>query len=77
METTTRRFVPDVVHTTRPGETVARCGGAGEVVPWERVVDPDHPEAYTCGACWRDAAGGVEPLGGSLYLSAAHGAGAP
>lgn len=69
------QYTPDVTHTSRPGETSARCGADGPVVLWESVTDPDNPQPFTCGACWRDAAGGVEPMGGSLYLEAAHGAG--
>ena len=65
-------YVPSLTHTTRPGESTARCGATGEVVPWGQVVDPEHPATFTCGACWKDAAGGVEPMGGSLYLEAAH-----
>lgn len=65
-------FASTITHTTRPGESAARCGGTGEVVPWELVVDHEHPATFTCGACLKDASGGVEPMGGSLYLEAAH-----
>jgi hypothetical protein len=57
----------ELVHTTRPGQTEARCGAGptATVVPWEWVADPDHPATFDCGDCWLDLSGGREPMGGS------------
>ncbi len=66
---------PVIVHTTLPGRQVSRCGRDGPVVPWEQVLDPADPTTFGCGYCWTDAAGGVEPMGGSQYLATAQGAG--
>ncbi len=61
------RVAERLIHVTVPGGAVARCGAMdGELISWEEAVDPADPRYFTCGACWRDASGGVEPMGGSL-----------
>jgi hypothetical protein len=57
----------DIVHAARSGENGAACGepAPGEkVLTWGQATDGDH-DPFTCGACWKAIAGGVEPMGGA------------
>lgn len=75
------RYEPELVHTTEADDVTVLCDryapDSGDTfVPLSQVQDMSNPTTFTCGACWKILAGGVEPMGGSLYLEQAHGAGA-
>jgi len=64
------------VHTTKPGTGETLCGATtGLVIHWETANNPEHPRTFSCGNCLKILAGNVESMGGSIYLSNAHGAG--
>lgn len=49
------------------------CGAEdGDYRRLRDVLDPENPEYFTCGKCWKIIAGGLEPMGGSLHRSEAH-----
>lgn len=67
--------MPKIIHASKGG--IALCGSFDDTaVELSQIMDPATTKFFTCGACWKVLANNVEPMGGSLYLPKAHGAGA-